>query len=704
MRESHIPHARCKKPESLSAIPHKSTLYAAAAAIALIVAPHVSAGKAPKIGVDKIPGAGNFGIALASPCTDSTGTPWAAIGLTRPAYVNQCAERRLRLLPALPGMEQGIAADVSGFFANKGPGMTVGLVLDDGLYYSQGFGFADLAKTRVPDESTIYRPGSISKVITATGLLALIDDSNGTMKLSDNADTYLSELKSVCPAGAKPEKGSIVGSCPAGASHLGIKLFHLTSHTSGLGDVLGNDMPWLAKFAKTSLLLAPGTYSSYSGVSLEAAGVLEARVAQSPSYAEYIRTHLFVPLGMTHSTMDPALLPGNLHPLQAQLWNLNWAPGGSYATWSLAPFSEDLQHEVKETAPAGGLTTSVWDFSRFMRMWISGSAPSYHGHALISAGALQNAITPSVADATMPPSPCGDFTDAAGDYFSPCRPANVMGVGWVVNSAPWIWHNGKFNNWSGSWNEFQGTDRMGATAMVATDPFPDPTPLVPTPGFDVGFAYTVAHTHLLAPGVTADAQTSWSGTLPSGVARLLWLSGVEPPLSIDHPINEPRTKPGIGEHPNVVPGTNVMPVPRGGQRSLSDAPETRARFGEVFGVGGGPGSGNNSNQPNNNVPQPVPTGPALMLAQFAPAYRNANNLTATNINGFVFNLFGGAGGEHNCSTFRVRRVMSSTKIALRLLCTTRSGNHPVSLDATLTVNSGGFITALDDVSATGEDY
>ena len=37
--------------------------------------------------------------------------------------------------------------------------------------------------------------------------------------------------------------------------------------------------------------------------------------------------------------------------------------------------------KVKEILPAGGLTTSVWDLARFLKMWITASAPSFHGHA-----------------------------------------------------------------------------------------------------------------------------------------------------------------------------------------------------------------------------------------------------------------------------------------------------------------------------------
>lgn len=132
---------------------------------------------------------------------------WTDVGAAgKPAWVDATAERRLRLLPALPGIADKINSLVKGYFGSQGPGLAVGLVLDDGLYYSQGFGFADAQKTHAPDETTIFRAGSLSKVITGSALLTLIDDPARKMALSDKADEdrYLPELKFVCPQFNQP--------------------------------------------------------------------------------------------------------------------------------------------------------------------------------------------------------------------------------------------------------------------------------------------------------------------------------------------------------------------------------------------------------------------------------------------------------------------------------------------------------------------
>src|SRR5438874_5318511 len=91
---------------------------------------------------------------------------WPDVGVaSRPAWVDAAAERRLRLLSALPAIQSTLHSQANAYFGSAGPGLSVGLVLDDGLYYSRGFGFADAQKTVVPDEYTIYRAGSLSKVM-----------------------------------------------------------------------------------------------------------------------------------------------------------------------------------------------------------------------------------------------------------------------------------------------------------------------------------------------------------------------------------------------------------------------------------------------------------------------------------------------------------------------------------------------------------
>lgn len=69
---------------------------------------------------------------------------WSQVGSQqRPSWVDASVEQRLQLLPALPGIKNKLQSQAHAYFRGQGPGLAVGLVLDDGLFYSEGFGFAD---------------------------------------------------------------------------------------------------------------------------------------------------------------------------------------------------------------------------------------------------------------------------------------------------------------------------------------------------------------------------------------------------------------------------------------------------------------------------------------------------------------------------------------------------------------------------------
>src|SRR5262245_42728058 len=75
------------------------------------------------------------------------------------------------------------------------PGVAVGIVHDQELVWSAGFGFADLAMERRPDEHTLFRVGSITKTITAAALMQLRDA--GKLQLDDPIVRFLPEFAAV---------------------------------------------------------------------------------------------------------------------------------------------------------------------------------------------------------------------------------------------------------------------------------------------------------------------------------------------------------------------------------------------------------------------------------------------------------------------------------------------------------------------------
>ena len=73
------------------------------------------------------------------------------------------------------------------------PALAVAVVKDGRIVWEQGFGFADVQKQTKATEHTLFSLASISKPLTATGIMLL--EQNGKIALDQPANTYLGEAK-----------------------------------------------------------------------------------------------------------------------------------------------------------------------------------------------------------------------------------------------------------------------------------------------------------------------------------------------------------------------------------------------------------------------------------------------------------------------------------------------------------------------------
>ncbi|MFZ0037444.1 MAG: serine hydrolase domain-containing protein [Candidatus Acidiferrales bacterium] len=193
---------------------------------------------------------------------------------------------------------------VSKFLASShAPGISVALVENGELVWSSGFGFADLENHVPATAATLYRLGSISKPITATGAMQLWERK----KLDLDAP-----LQNYCPAFPKKE-------WPITTRELLGHLGGIRHYKSGSQDdpEIGNtrhfDDPIIAGiqfFANDPLVAPPGTKFRYSTMGYTLVGcAIEG--ASGEKYVDYIRENVFAPAGMTSSRADDrfAIIP-----------------------------------------------------------------------------------------------------------------------------------------------------------------------------------------------------------------------------------------------------------------------------------------------------------------------------------------------------------------------------------------------------------
>lgn len=461
-------------------------------------------------------GLATLGLAFASFATAAAASDWQQIGLSqRPSWVSANAERRLRLVPALRGIENTLRAQATGYFASNGPGMSVGLVLNDGLFYSRGFGFRDAAKTKTPDEDTVFCIGSFTKVFTGTTLLVLRDADPHHVDLDDPVSDYVSRINQVRPA---PCPG---GGCPAST----VRLRHLVSHTAGLADEMSpaivSESDWLDELQKSRFSFAPGKFSAYSGVGVELAGVVIARITNK-KYTQAVTDRLLTPLGMTETTFDFNSIPT---ARRAQNYDLGWNQA-----YTAVHFTADSSWpDYKILTAAGYLLSNVRDLAKFDRMWIAEKAPG----DILAPTTLAAARQPAVpASTTAVPGDCSSFTDGHGSYYSPCGDAAEFGVNWDLHIAPKIQHNGSIGR-CGSNTVLDQDHTMGVTGLISTEPFPAvPSGHSQPAAVDGGFMYSVVNFALENAEVYDGATTSWQDQeLAIGVARYLWVLGATLPSS-----------------------------------------------------------------------------------------------------------------------------------------------------------------------------
>jgi CubicO group peptidase (beta-lactamase class C family) len=189
-----------------------------------------------------------------------------------------------------------VEKDASSFMAaNSVPGISVAVVQDGELVWSQGFGMADLENFVPATSSTLFRLGSISKPITATAILQLSE--RGKLDLD-------AEVQKYCPAFPKKEwpitTRELLG-------HLGgIRHYN----PDGKGDIPEDSAKHFATmeeslkvFAADALVAKPGTKFHYSTYGYTVLGcVLEGAGAET--YVDFVKENIFEPAGMEETQAD----------------------------------------------------------------------------------------------------------------------------------------------------------------------------------------------------------------------------------------------------------------------------------------------------------------------------------------------------------------------------------------------------------------
>jgi CubicO group peptidase (beta-lactamase class C family) len=227
----------------------------------------------------------------------------------------------------------------------RAPGMSVAIVVDGSIAWAKGFGLADLENEVEARSDTVYRIASISKPISATAVLQLVE--KGKLALDDPVTKHVPGF---------PDRG------------LGVTLRHLLTHTSGIRHYKEGEMDLkdhfdsveeaLGIFKDDPLLFSPGTKYSYSSYAYNLLGAV-VESASGLTFEAYLKENVWGPAGMTATRLEHQ---GEVVPKRSRQYvrrggrienapyadlSVKWAGGGMISTVEdLARFAIALDGDV----------------------------------------------------------------------------------------------------------------------------------------------------------------------------------------------------------------------------------------------------------------------------------------------------------------------------------------------------------------------
>jgi len=302
------------------------------------------------------------------------------------------------------------------------PGASVALVRDGDLVWSEAYGYADLEHEREMTVEDVFRAESISKSVTAWGVMRLVEQ--GQIDLDAPVQQYLGDWRMPDDAGQE------------------VTIRRLLSQTAGfpLGPIgveaeyePGTDRPSLRDYLarEARLVREPGSGFLYSNVGFN---MLERVIEETTGrdFAAYMADEVLAPLGMHSSSFA---------------WNETLRPqtpmGYEQQGTPVAPY-------VYPVKASGGLFATAEDVARFVGAEMSGSC---YVHTVLERESIHTLHAREV--------------DISGVYGVV---ADSYGLGHFIENLPGgrqaVWHGGQGHGWMA---HFHAVPESGDGIVILTN-------------------------------------------------------------------------------------------------------------------------------------------------------------------------------------------------------------------------------------------
>ncbi len=309
--------------------------------------------------------------------------------------------------------------------AGNVPGLSVAIVKDGKVIFSEGFGYQDVQKRKRATADTVYEIGSTTKAFTA--LLTTQAVQEGKLSLSDRPVKYIPKFRLKDPA-----------------ANSKITLEDMLSHRSGLART---DLTWYAADFHGDELLdiaaevqptAPlGARWQYQNLMVAFVGMaLEKTYGES--YHQLLRERFFGPLGMAHSDSTYAATKA-----QKEL-----ATG--YPNLGAASAANPLAlKEVDRIAPAGTISSTARDMSAYLQMLLADG--KFQGKQLFAPEAVEETRKPRI-----------EISPGTGQFY---------GLGWMLkkdHGVDNVFHGGNIDGFTANVSLWP-SEHLGVVALSNSD-------------------------------------------------------------------------------------------------------------------------------------------------------------------------------------------------------------------------------------------
>ena len=241
----------------------------------------------------------------------------------------------------------------------------------DRIIALEAFGLADIASGRPMRKDSLFWIASMTKPITAMGVLMLIEE--GKLGLDDPVEKYLPSFKAqklATPTGPVPTPRPVT-------------IRDLLTHTSGLSaaSLTAANQPvdtvplaaMVDHSGRTALVSAPGAKWAYSNTGINALGRIIEVVSGQP-YPDFVQKRFFDSLDMNSTSFWP---DDTLQASLATPYRKDKATGKLIAAGN-SRFSNPLQNRARTAIPAGGLFSTANDLAQLCQMILRGGELDGH--------------------------------------------------------------------------------------------------------------------------------------------------------------------------------------------------------------------------------------------------------------------------------------------------------------------------------------